>query len=594
MTIPKIDIGVPERLCHLPLVMDVMRRTGLLNIIDQAIRDDRRSKVSTSDCVSVILCAVFMGHHDLWRMADRLGPYDVATIMRDPGFRLSEFPEERLAKALDDLYRAGLDKLMTALALQAIEQFRIGTDFLHFDTTSLSFYGAHEREDFGSMSDGISPPAPLIVHGYSKDHRPDLKQIMFGSLVSSDGGVPLFGKALDGNGSDNAAAAEFFARVRSLVRDPREVCCVADSKGWCARVLSVVADEHLRLLSRLPRSHGLHREVMAKPWTAPQRIDRPAESPKREPEFYEITGYDVEEALAIERPGSDPSQPSRRETLRVPARAVRVFSSALLRQKLATLTRTREREARTAAKLIRDWQARAYACAEDAQRAAQRHCAETEFVTLNISARIDAVAGPFKRGRGRPRKTPEPALATSHHRVAYSVTPVAEDISAARLRDQATFVLIRTRTKGWNIDDAELIERYKGQYHNEHGFSWLKSGAGVKGINPIFLATPTRIASLCFLYLVGLMIWSLIQRTVRMNLKKSGKGLPYRRNKPSDRITTRFLFELFPRVQTVSFAVDDGPKQKKLVGVTEVIELACAALGTRLDQLSPVMENRRK
>ncbi len=81
------------------------------------------------------------------------------------------------------------------------------------------------------------------------------------------------------------------------------------------------------------------------------------------------------------------------------------------------------------------------------------------------------------------------------------------------------------------------------------------------------------------------MIWSLIQRTVRMNLKKSGKGLPYRRNKPSDRITTRFLFELFPRVQTVSFAIADGPKQKKLVGVNEVIELACAALGTSLGQL---------
>ena len=229
-----VDIGVPQRLCHLPLVMDVMRRTGLPNIIDAAVRDDRRSKVSTSDCVSVIMCAVFMGHHDLWRMSDRLGPYDMATIMRDPGFRLAEFPEERLAKALDDLYRAGLEKLMTALALQAIEQFRIGTDFLHFDTTSLSFYGAHEREDFGSMSDGISPPPPLIVHGYSKDHRPDLKQIMFGSLVSADGGVPLFGKALDGNGSDTAAAAEFFAKVRTLVRDPREVCCVADSKGWSA------------------------------------------------------------------------------------------------------------------------------------------------------------------------------------------------------------------------------------------------------------------------------------------------------------------------------------------------------------------------
>ena len=482
---------------------------------------------------------------------------------------------------------------MTALALQAIEQFRIGTDFLHFYTTSLSFYGAHEREDFGSMSDGISPPPPLIVHGYSKDHRPDLKQIMFGSLVSADGGVPLFGKALDGNGSDTAAAAEFFAKVRTLVRDPREVCCVADSKGWSARVLDVVQCERLRLLSRLPRSHRLHREVMAKPWIAPRRIERPAGSSTREPDFYDLLGFDVDEELAIERPAAEPGKPPVREMLRVPARAVRIFSSALLRQKLATLGLTREREKIAAAKRIRDWQARAYACADDAQRAADRHCAEADLLTLDITACTAAVEGPFKRGRGRPRKIPEPALAVSHYRIVSTTVPVSDDVSAARLHDQATFILIRTRTKGWTIDDAELIERYKGQYHNEHGFSWLKGGAGTaKGINPIFLATPTRIASLCFLYLVGLMIWSLIQRTVRMNLKKSGKGLPYRRNKPSDRITTRFLFELFPRVQTVPFTVDGGPTQKKLVGVTDIITLACSALGTRLGELAPVLENR--
>ena len=380
--------------------------------------------------------------------------------MRDPGFRLAEFPEERLAKALDDLYRAGLEKLMTALALQAIEQFRIGTDFLHFDTTSLSFYGAHEREDFGSLSDGISPPPPLIVHGYSKDHRPDLKQIMFGSLVSADGGVPLFGKALDGNGSDTAAAAEFFAKVRTLVRDPREVCCVVDSKGWSARVLDVVQCERLRLLSRLPRSHRLHREVMAKPWIAPRRIERPAGSSTREPDFYDLLGFDVDEELAIERPAAEPGKPPVREMLRVPARAVRIFSSALLRQKLATLGRTREREKIAAAKRIRDWQARAYACADDAQRAADRHCAEADLLTLDITACTAAVEGPFKRGRGRPRKIPEPALAVSHYRIVSTTVPVSDDVSAARLHDQATFILIRTRTKGWTIDDAELIERY--------------------------------------------------------------------------------------------------------------------------------------
>jgi len=64
-----------------------------------------------------------------------------------------------LAKALDDLHRFGLDRLMSGLALEAIRQHGLDTRFLHFDTTTLSFYSAYEREGLDAVSDGINPPA---------------------------------------------------------------------------------------------------------------------------------------------------------------------------------------------------------------------------------------------------------------------------------------------------------------------------------------------------------------------------------------------------------------------------------------------------
>ena len=587
----EIEIEIPERLCHLPLVLDVLRRTGVLNLVDHAVRDDRRSKVSTSDCVAVIMCGVFLGHHDLWRMSERLAPYDMATIMQDREFNLAEFPEERLAKALDDLYDADLDRLMTGIALQAIEQFRLGTEFLHFDTTSLSFFGAYESEDFCSLSDGSGRP-PLVTYGYSKDHRPDLKQIMFGSLVSRDGGVPLYGKALDGNRSDSESATEFFQKVRSLVRDPKEVCCVADSKGWCGTVLALVQREGLRLLSRLPRHHRLHREIMAQQCPVTERVERAGKKGTKEADYYEISGFDVDEVLKVEIPSADPTGTTQRQTLSVPARAVRVFSSALLRQKLGTLARTRESESKAAHKQTAAWQAVAYACAEDAERAAQRHLTEVEFTTLNLHASVQEIEGPFKRGRGRPRKSSEPALDTErHYRIIYATVPAAESEVTQRLRQAATFIQIRTRNPGWQITDAEMIDNYRSQYVCEHGFSWLKSGGGPKGINPIYLATPKRIAALCFLYLIGLMVYSLIQRTVRMNLTKWNLGLPYHRNKPSPKITTRFLFELFPKVQTVTYRVPGEEQVKKVLGINPVTDLACRALGVRGDAFKPVKLN---
>jgi hypothetical protein len=77
-----------------------------------------------------MLCAVFLGHPDLWCMSDRLSLFDMATVMKDPGLAPKDFTEERLAKMLDDLCPV-TDRLMTSVAIQAIRQFRLGTGFPH-------------------------------------------------------------------------------------------------------------------------------------------------------------------------------------------------------------------------------------------------------------------------------------------------------------------------------------------------------------------------------------------------------------------------------------------------------------------------------
>ena len=72
----------------------------------------------------------------------------------------------------------------------------IDTRFKHLDTTSFSLTG-----DYVPDSD---EHAIAITHGYSKDHRPDLKQAVLELMVSQDGGVPLLSKSWDGNTSDIA------------------------------------------------------------------------------------------------------------------------------------------------------------------------------------------------------------------------------------------------------------------------------------------------------------------------------------------------------------------------------------------------------
>lgn len=136
----------PQRLGHLPVVADVIRRMGIADLIDQAAPPDPRSKVSNGECVTLILLGVFAGEQSLWRLGDRLSAYDMPTIMNDSGFSLSEFHDNRLGKMLDALWEAGIERLMTDTALRVIESFSLDTRWQSFDTTSLSFYGAYETE----------------------------------------------------------------------------------------------------------------------------------------------------------------------------------------------------------------------------------------------------------------------------------------------------------------------------------------------------------------------------------------------------------------------------------------------------------------
>lgn len=579
---PTLDALITTlRLGHLPILMEYLRKMRVIAIIDEACPVDGRSKVSHGHCVAVILCGVFVGVHSLWRVAERLRPYDMVTVMQDPDFNLDHFHDDRLGAALDALYKGGLDGMMTRLAVGIIDHFSLATKYLRFDTTAFALSGEYAKEDpYEGLAD-VEPP-PKIVRGYSKDHRPDLKQVMFGMIVTDDGGIPVMGGMLSGNTADSKAAADFFGRVREVVRDPREVVNVGDCKSWCLPVLARCQDDNLRLLSRLPRHHRLHDIVMA--GIGPVQIEDVAKEP------CEYFGMDVEESGKVTTVAEDGTITHRQVT--IPARAIRVYSPALLRTKQATLKRACERDRKRAVKEIAAMQRFTYACQEDAQIDATRRIGELNFELHTIGvATVSRHEGPIARQRGRPRKNqPAPAETSestmaSHWRVTYSLTDMDPATIKDYLRKQATYVLIRTRESKWDIEDRDMIPAYRRQHVIEQGFSWLKSTAV---INPIYLHIPHRISSLGFIYCIGLMAWNLIQRNVRAYLKENQLGLPYHHNKKSDRITTRFLFELFANLGTIT-QKHGHHSTKKLVNKTGWIYVALQALGISENCINPVL-----
>ena len=116
--------------------------------------------------------------------------------------------DDAIGRALDRLFEADRASLLTHLALSALEHFDLDTSRIHNDSTSVKLSGAYAHQ---------LPGAIQLRRGFSKDHRPDLKQLVYSLWVTSDGAVPIHYKAYDGNQTDDTTHWETWQALRRLL-----------------------------------------------------------------------------------------------------------------------------------------------------------------------------------------------------------------------------------------------------------------------------------------------------------------------------------------------------------------------------------------
>ncbi|MHB8186237.1 MAG: hypothetical protein ACYDDU_09120 [Dermatophilaceae bacterium] len=129
------------------------------------------------------------------------------------------------------------------MSLQAITAYGIALDELHDDSTSLALYGAY-RDAHGEPTGGVTPARP--ARGFSKDHRPDLLQLVWALTISADGAVPVTYRLLDGNTEDSTTHIATWQACRAL----------AGRAGFLYAALS--CPEHAGLIQRvlaIPEKH---------------------------------------------------------------------------------------------------------------------------------------------------------------------------------------------------------------------------------------------------------------------------------------------------------------------------------------------------
>src|SRR5438105_4669545 len=159
--------------------------------------------------------------------------------------------DDRVGRALDHLRRADRASLLTALVVRAVGEFGIALHELHQDTTTVTFSGDYAGQP---PADQTGRP-PRITFGYNKDHRPDLKQLLYSVTITADGAVPVHCKVSDGNTTDDQVHADTWLFLRALIGHS-DFLYVADSKLCTRDNMSLVAGHRGRFLTEMPRTRA--------------------------------------------------------------------------------------------------------------------------------------------------------------------------------------------------------------------------------------------------------------------------------------------------------------------------------------------------
>lgn len=150
------------------------------------------------------------------------------------------------------LHDANLHMVFSAIALRALDIYRVDTPWLYQDTTPISCYGAYDDGEGSHQG-----PRPTSGHG--KDGRGDLKEVILSLGVRGDGGIPRRMGLHDVNRSDTVDIPQAIEQRAALGLDGLHGL-VADSKAYTPRPLGLCQERDGGLVTLVPRTCAIRQE----------------------------------------------------------------------------------------------------------------------------------------------------------------------------------------------------------------------------------------------------------------------------------------------------------------------------------------------
>jgi transposase len=532
----------PHPLIHhfLELIQFEAIARSCLGSAGQRVLDDAKT-------LCVLVHNVLVSPAPLYRIAEWVAPIDAAALDLTPE-QQAALNDDRVARALDALGSARARNLWFRLALRIIKRFELRTDRMHFDTTTVTFHGTYA----GSVTE------PRIARGYNKDHRPDLKQLLFGITVTADGAVPVEHRIWSGNRTDDSVHQGNLERLRTLL-GREDFIYVADSKLCTKDNLAEIASHSGKFVTVLPRTR---REDQ----TFRQRL-------RQQPARWKTIAV-----IPNHRRESDP--PDVFSSCAGPSRTEDGFRLVWIRSSHKAdedqwiredrLGQAEQELVELGLKLNRGRLRKRAAIRNEARALLRRHGAE-RFLEVEVHRYQEFTTRYLRRGRPRPT---DPVTRVVQVRWRLQVSRNRDALRREEHTD-GVFPIVTNLTRE---SKAKVLLIYKYQPYVEKRFSHFKTDLEVA---PVYLKKPKRAAALLDAYFVALMVDALIERQLRARMSAAGiSDLPVLpEGRPSATPTTPRVLEVFSGVvwhefergqELVSFPVQLTPLQTQILDLLEV------------------------
>ena len=515
---------------HLGLLAGVMKKVRLIESVDKflPVSKNKGAHATMGERVAAMIYNS-LGFVDsrLYMFPEFLSQKPVQRLFGSH-LRAEHFTDDALGRCLDAIFEFGPTRLFSNLTFRIASQLKLLGKTVHIDTTSLKLYGQYnEPKDKAN--------APKVTYGFSKDGRPDLKQIVLNLATTTQAGLPVFMASHSGNASDQKVLMQAAQRIKELSKKLAETpsfIYVADSAMYesCLKEGST-----LLWLSRVPL-----RRKEAKRFIK-----------EREGYTWQSTG-DTGYKIHVEE----------KEIAGVRQRWVLVFSKQAYDRGGKTVEKSKAREMVQAKKCLWHLSKQQYECPKDAEKALQRFQKGLKYHSV-INHTIEPIRKHIKQGR--PQNGAKKAILG--YKINGNLTEDTEKITAI-LDTKGYFILATNQLDRDELSDGEVLSEYKGQQRTERGFAFIKDNTFE--VSSVFLKKPSRIVALMMVMTLSLLIYALIQYQLRKSLVENGEYIPNQLKKPTRNPTAKWCFFLF-RVNLI-YIRSPGHTQELVINLTPLLE----------------------